>query len=256
MRKHREFHMLLYYWKYVNEGPPSFPYISEIKAIIVTALSSSTEKGALTLRRDRPNAGALRGTPCNLASEFCQTFCWWEPKDESHQSHRRKCTCKSANDESQKLRSWTTEHAFILLALYRFMGSLFLNSDPVPKVKGHWHSDTVYSKLKVATGSHIFKITSLSIHVCTVHVFKKKQQKVHRSAPLWLNSSVSSVSADVITAEDSVGRRWSSLAIPATLCRSFALSHGAMDRWGRSPGNHTVSNTCDANQTTLTKPCV
>lgn len=66
-------------------------------------------------------------------------------------------------------------------------------------------------------------------------------QKLNQSAfsPLWLNSSVSSVSAEVITAEDSVGSWLSSLAMVVTLRRSAVLSHPAEDRQGRSLGNDT-----------------
>lgn len=76
-------------------------------------------------------------------------------------------------------------------------------------------------------------------------VFKCGRSSVSQStvSPLWLNSSVSSVSAEVITAEDSVGSWLSSLAMAVTLRRSAVLSHGAVDRLGRSLGNDTVSST-------------
>lgn len=63
------------------------------------------------------------------------------------------------------------------------------------------------------------------------------------ASPLWLNSSVSSVLADVMTADDSVGSWLSSLAMVVTLWRSLVLSHGAVDRPGRSLGNDTVPST-------------
>lgn len=64
-------------------------------------------------------------------------------------------------------------------------------------------------------------------------------------SPLWLNSSVSSVSAEVITAEDSVDSWLSRRAMVVTLRRSTALSHSATDRPGKSLGSDTVPSTCN-----------
>lgn len=72
---------------------------------------------------------------------------------------------------------------------------------------------------------------------------------VSQALPLWLKSSVSSVSAEVITAEDSVGSWLRSLAMVVTLRRSVWLSHSATDRPGKSAGSETESSTCNTSRT-------
>lgn len=62
-------------------------------------------------------------------------------------------------------------------------------------------------------------------------------------SPLWLKSSVSSVSAEVMTAVDSVGSWLSSLAMTLTRRRSVTLSHAAAHRLGRLLGSDTVAST-------------
>lgn len=96
------------------------------------------------------------------------------------------------------------------------------------------------------THTHAHTLTHVDQYLLGLHL-KIAQLSMCRSvrSPLWLNSSVSSVSAEVITAEDSVDSWLSRRAMVVTLRRSTALSHSAMDKPGKSLGNDTVPSTCN-----------
>lgn len=83
----------------------------------------------------------------------------------------------------------------------------------------------------------------LYTHTPPLRLHFKNSRALTAASPLWLKSSVSSVSAEVITAVDSVGSWLSSLAMTLTRRRSVTLSHAATHRLGRLLGSDTVAST-------------